>query len=218
MGQWELHQNTFRPRIKGHELQYHQCHHHTSIKQPIIAGEKGSSVLKSPSASDFPLEIQKTVWDSRYEFPSVLTTPRGSRQVSNGPCDVILKLSVVQIKRYRCSFVTWNTYSNPAKSRKIIIVASIREETNMPEHLQVLHTRKCFSNVKPNQNSWSILARNHKKIIFHSCQNSKTTAAPKHTHNRTFVPHEALEEMPQGITNRPLIWLSWHSWLNSSQF
>lgn len=95
-----------------------------------------------------------------------------------------------------------------AKSLKIITVASISVETNMPEHPEDLHIRKCFANAKPNQNSWSVLARNHKKIIFHSCQDSKTTAAPKHTHNRTFVPHEALEEMPQGITNRPLIWLS----------
>lgn len=78
----------------------------------------------------------------------------------------------------------------------------------MPEHLEDLHTRKCFSNAKLNQNSSSVLARNHKKIIFHSCQDSKTTATSKHTHNRTFVLHKALEEMPQGIMNRPLIWLS----------
>lgn len=100
----------------------------------------------------------------------------------------------------------------------IIIDASIRVDANMLEHLEESHTRKCFSNAKPNQSSLSILARNHKKIIFHSCQDSKTTATPKHPHNRTFVLCEALEEMPQGIMSRPLIWLFWHSWLISSQF
>jgi len=78
----------------------------------------------------------------------------------------------------------------------------------MPEYLEGSHSRKCFSNAKPNQSSLSISARNHKKIIFHSCQDSKTAATPKHPHNRTIVPRQALEEMPQGITSRPLIWLS----------
>lgn len=193
-----------------------ECHRCTSIKQPITAGEKGSSVLKSSSASDFPLEIQKTVWDSRYEFPCFNYT---QREQTSFQWALWCYTEAVSCADKKVSMILCDLKQkfNPAKSRRIIIVASIREETNMPEHLEVLHTRKCFSNAKPNQNSWSVLARNHKKIIFHSCQDSKTTAAPKHNHNRTFVLNEALEEMPQGITNRPLIWLSWHSWLNSSQ-
>lgn len=107
MGQFGLHQNAFRLRIKDHNYGI------TIVSPPKTScfwgnlpvpvetpfSVKAPAVLKlhcSICLKDLLFKIHKTAQGSHYS--SVLTTTQWSRWVFTGACDIILKLTVVQIK------------------------------------------------------------------------------------------------------------------------